>query len=359
MIETLEARRLLSGGSGSVVVKPNGTLTITGTDKDDVISISGDGFDNQEVLVNLNGSVFDSPIVGPIIQRIVVNSLGGNDQVNVAEGGDLIAINLGNGNNTVFDQDSLIGITAGNGNNTVQFSGSGIVDYFQGGRGVNTFDLTDEDSTSQPQTFDLNDYPSVTRLLNPRFNVICNDRGDYVQLLDNDIGHTVWGGRGNDSVVSDSFPDLFLGGRGDDIYIDANPNDPDQPPDTFVGGGGSDTIDYSQQYVIHFPVTVDLLAGTSSDPYETRCILSGVDNAIGGPDNDVLIGNGHDNVLVGGAGDDTITGNGGHDLLVGGDGNDIFFAKDKTCDTVQGGAGIDTVNADQNDLLQGVEVKTY
>ncbi|WP_375499960.1 M10 family metallopeptidase C-terminal domain-containing protein [uncultured Nostoc sp.] len=58
-----------------------------------------------------------------------------------------------------------------------------------------------------------------------------------------------------------------------------------------------------------------------------------IENAIGGKENDVLIGNAVANLLDGGNGNDTLIGNAGADTLIGGEGNDIF----------DGGAGKDTL----------------
>ncbi|TWU05455.1 dockerin type I domain-containing protein [Stieleria varia] len=50
-----------------------------------------------------------------------------------------------------------------------------------------------------------------------------------------------------------------------------------------------------------------------------------LENIIGGPGNDTLIGNDASNIIQGGGGDDTIYGLGGNDLLLGGGGNNVIY----------------------------------
>jgi hypothetical protein len=86
------------------------------------------------------------------------------------------------------------------------------------------------------------------------------------------------------------------------------------------GGGGGDTLDYSHY---NTGVNVNLGAyggGTSGSATGVGSSVSNIQNVIGSPYNDVLIGNGNGNVLVGGGGSDVITGGTGRSVLIGGTG---------------------------------------
>jgi hypothetical protein len=77
-------------------------------------------------------------------------------------------------------------------------------------------------------------------------------------------------------------------------------------------------------------------------------------NVDGGAGNDQLIGGSGNDTLVGGDGDDVLIGNGGNDSLDGGNGNDTFYTVDGSTstsrDSIRGGAGIDVLFGDVNDL---------
>lgn len=63
-----------------------------------------------------------------------------------------------------------------------------------------------------------------------------------------------------------------------------------------------------------------------------------IENAQGGSNNDIIIGNQYDNDLKGNDGNDTIFGGAGDDIMHGGNGNDIFYL-DKGSDIINGDAG--------------------
>jgi Ca2+-binding RTX toxin-like protein len=69
-------------------------------------------------------------------------------------------------------------------------------------------------------------------------------------------------------------------------------------------------------------------------------------NFLGGAGNDYLYGSGDKDFFNGGPGSDIYKGN---------NGDDLFFAVDTTPDTIDGGSGNDTANADNNDSIVNVE----
>jgi len=131
---------------------------------------------------------------------------------------------------------------------------------------------------------------------------------------------------------------------GDDVYSYSAAT---EVRDTIWDAGGIDTIDASNQSL---GVAINLNEGTFSSigvkngggaAQQNVAIAykAGIENAIGGPGNDVLTGNALDNVLTGNDGNDRLTGGGGNDMLIGGAGND----------TLSGGAGRDVIIYDPND----------
>jgi Ca2+-binding RTX toxin-like protein len=94
-----------------------------------------------------------------------------------------------------------------------------------------------------------------------------------------------------------------------------------QPDLTINGGGGIDTIDYSA--FTKNNVYVNLFTGKTNNKVSK---LSGVENAIGGAGNDILVGDANANLLVGNAGNDVIIGGQGADTIRGEAGEDLEIA---------------------------------
>ena len=138
-----------------------------------------------------------------------------------------------------------------------------------------------------------------------------------------------------------------------------------EEPNFYADAGGNDTIDAS---ALNTPVTLTLKEGYWSyvGQKAARITMPGqitidfgtvIENAVGGSDGDVLVGNDANNVLDGGGGSDSISGEAGDDTLIagrgndslsGGDGNDTFVLADHLDgnDSVDGGAGTDTMSID-------------
>ncbi len=128
------------------------------------------------------------------------------------------------------------------------------------------------------------------------------------------------------------------------------------PPLDIDGGDGSDTVNFGSGTGTK---TVDLSTGAA-----TGATLTSVENVAGGPGGDTIVGNDSANVengnggndaLSGGAGADTLRGGSGvntldggtgEDNLIGGDSSDYIVAADGFADTIDCGAGNDTVVAD-------------
>src|SRR5262245_16565477 len=148
------------------------------------------------------------------------------------------------------------------------------------------------------------------------------------------------GGFGNDTLTNDTdIPSKMEGGWGDDTLKGGYGDD--QLTDSFgdvtylYGGSGNDVlISYSgRSYLYGGPGDDGLQAGGS-----------GISALYGGDGNDWLAGGLGDDTLVGGTGNDTLGGSDGRDTLVGNDGND----------KLNGGYGDDFLYGEAgNDELEG------
>jgi Ca2+-binding RTX toxin-like protein len=147
-----------------------------------------------------------------------------------------------------------------------------------------------------------------------RIRMIGGDGNDFIGVnVNTDLPASVEGGGGNDEIAGGMLADVLLGGAGND---------------SIVGNGGNDTV----------------IAG------------DGDDSLYGGAGNDDLRGDAGNDYFEGGAGGDTLTGGGGADALFGLAGNDSLLSDgDGVKDTVRGGTGTDSADADDLDDVLGVE----
>ena len=152
---------------------------------------------------------------------------------------------------------------------------------------------------------------------------------------------------GLESVVGSAKNDALRGGNQNDTLVGAGGNDRFTGlggNDVLSGGPGKDTVNYGSAS----GVTVNLPKGVASGEGSDK--LSGIENAEGNSQKDVLLGDAHANVLTGNNGNDVIRGGGGNDrlsgvsgndLLAGGPGNDSLKGGDDN-DALDGGPGVDT-----------------
>jgi Ca2+-binding RTX toxin-like protein len=163
------------------------------------------------------------------------------------------------------------------------------------------------------------------------------------------------GGDGNDTMTGGKMADTIQGWVGDDSI--SGENSTSGGNDIYLGGDGSDTVTYAARTATPAEALTIILDGNASSGKsgETDTIGIDVENAIGGPGNDVITGNLSTNNLNGAAGNDTLNGitntvndgmAGNFDTLSGGDGADLFDqgATMNMGDTIDGGAGLDTID---------------
>jgi len=171
-------------------------------------------------------------------------------------------------------------------------------------------------------------------------------------------GNQFYGGKGDDTLIGNSYDQLFGeagndrldvsngagnnlldGGKGNDVLL-ANLND------QLFGGKGHDTLDASSGG------GNNLLDGGNGDDV---LFAGSNDHLLGGKGEDILnaLNGGGNNLLDGGKGDDNLFA-GSNDQLLGGDGDDILNASVGTGNnSLDGGKGDDNLLAGFNDQLSG------
>jgi Ca2+-binding RTX toxin-like protein len=152
-----------------------------------------------------------------------------------------------------------------------------------------------------------------------------------------DGADSVISGDGNDTVFGGDGKDILDGGIGDDS-IDAGDGNDDVAGgdglDSITGGDGADTID----------------GGLGNDDING---MSGFDSLIGGEGDDTLRGGANGDIVAGDLGNDLIEGNSGDDTLNGGDGSDQIHGGSGN-DVIEGDAGTDLLNGQSgNDAING------
>jgi Ca2+-binding RTX toxin-like protein len=182
-------------------------------------------------------------------------------------------------------------------------------------------------------------------------------------LGDDDLrgGSVMHGDAGNDIMIARAggLAD-FDGGAGDDVSVGGAGNDRffthqiADGADVFIGGAGLDSISYHQRRTA-VQIAMDGISDSGElvdgIAVEGDRIAADVEDATGGPQDDILIGNDLANQLFGKSGNDLIDGAGGNDQLSGGDGDDDITGGDgndrllglNDNDFLDGGAGNDTI----------------
>ena len=145
--------------------------------------------------------------------------------------------------------------------------------------------------------------------------------------------NVIRGTRDDDVLRGTAFGDRLVGADGDDLLKGQGAGD------CLEGGTGDDVLDGGDGD--------DRLAGSA-----------GRDRLSGGTGNDKLTaGKGNDR-LTGGPGDDTLSPGTGRDVVDAGGGNDTINSVDGVKETIDCGAGKDTVRADKRDRLKHCEKTT-
>lgn len=317
--------------TGIDVTTGGGDDTVTGGDGDDVINTSGPS-DAIDAVVD-----FPTPFDA-------LDQTGDPDPTD-----DLDTVDGGAGNDTIITGDDADVIYGGTGDDTID---SGIDDdYVEGGAGDDSIDAgfgADEVYGGDGDDFINAGIDAFTDYANddPTFPFVDPNLADGVD--------TVYGGAGNDTILTGDDADTIEGGEGDDtidggidddlIHGDAGDDSIDggHGSDVIYGGDGNDTINAAENFG-EAPLGIgEVLDATDPEPtngLDTVYGDAGDDTIYGGDDADVLYGGDDDDALFGGIDNDDLFGGSGEDLLEGGQGSD----------TLDGGAGADVLDGGDND----------
>jgi Ca2+-binding RTX toxin-like protein len=163
-------------------------------------------------------------------------------------------------------------------------------------------------------------------------------------------------GSGNDHVIAGDGADTVLGGPGDDVVFAGAGADRvsggaghdrlfgEAGDDLLFGEAGDDLLDGGEgRDILDGGDGDDLLLGGEGN--DSLYGAAGADDLSGGTGADVLVGDAGDDRLQGGEGADILSDGAGRDLVSGEAGDDvIILALDSAEDTVDGGAGRDTLD---------------
>ena len=266
---------------------------------------------------NLNGGAGDD----------IINGNGGGDTIHGGLGNDIL--DAGSSNNSFVygdDGDDLV------------YAVFGTPETADGGAGTDTLN-----TTSFSGDYVINLATGLTNFSTESFtnfeNLISGSGNDTLTGTSGD--NIIHGGDGNDHINSGDGVDSVYGDAGDDVL------DGSYGWDALIDGGtGSDTVDYSWigSGFESINIVIDL-SGTGWTSTQGNETLVSIENVEGTQSGETIIGTADDNTLNGNGGNDTITGGLGHDTLNGGDGNDIINAGPGNSgpDTVDGGNGNDTI----------------
>jgi Ca2+-binding RTX toxin-like protein len=160
---------------------------------------------------------------------------------------------------------------------------------------------------------------------------------DTVKLVNVNSRATLFGENGDDTLNGGEAADSLNGGNGRDKLVGRDGNDSlagGAGPDQHHGGAGLDTVTYHDHTG---NVVADLEEGVGGAPSDvvtnlvgvtSRDFYSAVENLVGSPGFDTLIGNEVSNQLDGLGADDILLGRGGNDTLDGGPGPDLLQGDD-------------------------------
>jgi Ca2+-binding RTX toxin-like protein len=402
-----------STGAGDVIVSGGGTtnnIVLAGLG-DDLVNVQGPAptdpapavSSGQDIVIGDNGVVHWDTDALITDFASTDPSLGGNDQIDVGDGQNIVVggfgddtITTGMGADIVLGDDGQVDYVGTDGNSadidviestsTTAFGGadtivtSGGDDIVIGGRADDTIDAGDGDNLvigdSGRITAEDIDAPQMAGqpiTLGLVESIQLDDGGDDVITAGTGTD-IVLGGFGGDTIDSGDGDDTVFGDNGLIDYTDAVPT-LIVTTDTVAETGGDDTIDAGDGDNVVF-------GGVGSDTVTTG---SGTDIVVGdngavvndntgeivevttgapalGGDDVIETGDG-DDVAMGGALDDTVTSEGGNDILFG-DGGSVTFSAGGTNvliasidttiggnDTLDGGAGNDILVGGQGDDL--------
>jgi Ca2+-binding RTX toxin-like protein len=310
------------------------------------------------------------------VEQLTIFGSQDNDVINVTSGSGAKAIN----------------INAAGGNDVIRIGGYGLDPVMSTAFNVDGFTGNDTLIANDAQHFGPTSYVIASGKFQRDANAKWNFAGleqfdlstawgnDYVNGSAANVPLVINGSAGSDTVYGSAFGDVIRGGAGNDYLFGLAGNDVidgGTGGDTISGGAGADTADYSSRTNavtvglnnaggdgeanehddVHPDIEV-IVGGSGNDHLYLN--FNGAGTLYGNGGNDTLVGSNYGDVLWGGAGDDSIKAGGGNDTLyggdgadrlAGGDGNDTVYSSDASKDSLDGGAGTNTLYKDNLDVI--------
>ncbi len=355
----------IDGGAGNDSLRGgNGDDSINGGIGDDTITGEGgadrlDGGDGTDFLdytlnntgISVNLSTGATNITGETAVNFenvgtgtgddIITGTADSNVINTDDGDD--SISAGDGNDTINGGDDNDTIDAGAGDDRIIDSEFNIntnaSDSFNGGAGTDTYVLTVNSNNAEIINLAAGQSSFAGTVIDTFSNIENVEVGGAVQVI----------GDGEDNVITSietsttQQDNTFRGGAGNDTI------DGGLGGDSLEGGAGSDTISYARDTV---GVLIDLASGGVASAVFGSGEADGdsqigFENFIGGSGNDrVFTQDGVDNTIQTGAGDDSLIFSSGNDFYDGGDGFDTL---DMTRETV--GHFVDVAGMNIDDIF--------
>ncbi|WP_108287195.1 calcium-binding protein [Limnohabitans sp. T6-20] len=363
---------LLGGLGNDTLFSGGGADSLDGGDGQDVISYAnavhaggvqinllntdlaqGDVIDRVEKVIGSAGSdTFLAKVGGSVLAFD-----GGSDAVGIADGKINTVSFLGNTGNSglnvsltsvpgaTYAFTNIDNLTGTTGNDTL--TGSSTANVIDGGAGADTLIATaGNDTLIGGDGFDIADFSNLTASLNAGLNMTLPGALGADQLVS--IGGHQITLRQIEGVNASALADAIVGSDGADLINALAGNDSlngGAGADTLIGGDGADRLDGGDAGIAGLNVASYITAGSL------------VIDVQGNSDTGHAIGDTFWNIqaIVGSEGADTIIGGLAQDgarvkSLSGAGGNDVFRNIDTTLDSVYGGDGTDTIEANASGI---------
>jgi Ca2+-binding RTX toxin-like protein len=276
---------------------------------DSVVEQPGEG--NDTVYTSLSYTLTDN------VERLVLTGSGPAAGTGNALNNEIRGNAGANRIDGLGGADTMIG---GGGNDTYIISDAGDTVMEAAGEGLDTVYVTGGSSYAMDANLERLLYTGLQS-----FTATGNDLDNYIFVQDLSMGlsHKLYGGAGNDTIISSAFGmDLVDGGQGADVMAGYS-----LTKHTFIVDNVGDVVltgSFGDATPRHEVVAkIDYTLGTQL----FDLTLEGAVNGTGNKRDNVITGSAEVNAINGAFGNDTIIGGGGNDTLTGGRDSDSFVFK--------------------------------
>ncbi|WP_135506815.1 Hint domain-containing protein [Roseovarius aestuariivivens] len=292
----------LTGGAGNdTLLAGNGNDTLTGGAGADSLD-GGGGVDRvnysasgSAVNVNLNaGTGLGGDAQGDTLNAIE-DVIGSDFNDTITGNGSNNLLSGGLGDDSIFADNGNDTLLGGAGADTLDGGGgTDFVDYSTSAAAVNV-DLGGGTSSGGDAQGDV--VTNVEAVTGSAFNDTLTGNASDNTLIGGDGDDLLSGGAGKDSILGGAGNDTFMGDLGDD---------------TLNGGTGTDEADYSASAAA---VNVNLSTGQGSGGDANNDRYTSIENVTGSDFADTILGDAADNFFIGGASGDSLDGGAGNDTV--------------------------------------------